>query len=500
MHSGQNFSLKLHISHENRFYARREWTDAISRQYNKPKKRAGQNGQTEQRTEYRERGIFMASNMSTHESFDAPGTAVSNDAVYQYLPVTYTPADAEILRTLAKEYMAYATLPVQQQTIRLWQRVNDLQSARPVLIHSEIPWHEMNVDDELTLRTSTPFARRIEEDFRRRLYLWRHMPGDMVLEPVCYAPMIIENSGIGLAIEEETRALDEKNNIVGHAFTSQISCLEDLEQLTPPVVTLDRDKTAETLAAYQDIFRDIIPVELRGCPGFWFAPMDDIVQYMGVEDLLCNLMDEPELVHATMRRVMDCYLAGLEQYEALGCLATNNINYRIGSGGYGYTAELPRGTAHGMRCIGMWGAAASQIFTSVSPAMHDEFSIQYEKEWLDRFPLSYYGCCERLDNKIDILRQIRSLRKISISPWSDAAHAAEVIGRQYVISLKPSPAALAFENFDEEAVRRDVGERLAAVRGCNVEVVIKDISTVRYQPERLWRWVEIVHTLCQSQT
>lgn len=107
----------------------------------------------------------MASNMSTHESFDAPGTAVSNDAVYQYLPVTYTPADTEILRTLAKEYMAYATLPVQQQTIRLWQRVNDLQSARPVLIHSEIPWHEMNVDDELTLRTSTPFARRIEEDF-----------------------------------------------------------------------------------------------------------------------------------------------------------------------------------------------------------------------------------------------------------------------------------------------------------------------------------------------
>ena len=75
-----------------------------------------------------------------------------------------------------------------------------------------------------------------------------------------------------------------------------------------------------------------------------------------------------------------------------------------------------------------------------------------------------------------------------------------MIGRQYVISLKPSPAALAFENFDEEAVRRDVGERLAAVRGCNVEVVIKDISTVRYQPERLWRWVEIVHALCQSQT
>ncbi len=27
----------------------------------------------------------MADNMSTYESFDAPGTAVSNDAAYQFL-------------------------------------------------------------------------------------------------------------------------------------------------------------------------------------------------------------------------------------------------------------------------------------------------------------------------------------------------------------------------------------------------------------------------------
>lgn len=440
----------------------------------------------------------MADNMSTHESFDAPGTAVSNDAAYQYLEVSYTKEDAAVLRELARAYMACATLPVQQETIRLWQDVNDLRPARPVLMHSEIPWHEMNVDDELTLVTSTPFAQRIEQDFRRRLYMWRHMPGDMVLEPVCYAPMILENSGVGLAIDETTSATDAQNNIVGHAFTPTITCEEDLEKLVPPVVTLDKEKTERTLAAYHDILDGVIPVELRGCPGFWFAPMDDIVQYMGVEDLLVNLACEPELVHATMRRVMDCYLAGLDQYEKLGALATNNTNYRIGSGAYGYTRELPAGTPNGMQCAGMWGAAASQIFTSVSPAMHDEFSIQYEKEWLDRFPLSYYGCCERLDTKIDILSQIKSLRKISISPWSDAAHAAEVIGRRYVISLKPSPACLAFDTFDEELVRREVGARLEAIRGCNAEVVIKDISTVRYQPERLWKWVEIVHELCRS--
>ena len=126
----------------------------------------------------------MADNMSTHESFDAPGTAISNDAAYQYLPVEYTAEDTEILRTLARQYMEYASLPEQKETIRLWQDVNDLRPARPVLIHSEIPWHEMDVDGELINQTSTPFAQRIEQDFRRRLYMWRHMRGDMVLEPV----------------------------------------------------------------------------------------------------------------------------------------------------------------------------------------------------------------------------------------------------------------------------------------------------------------------------
>lgn len=440
----------------------------------------------------------MATNMSTHESFDAPGTAVSNDAAYMYLPVQYTPEDKEILRRLASEYMEYASLPVQQETVRLWQAVNDLGQARPVLMHSEIPWHEMDVEGELQNQTSTPFARRIEEDFRRKLYMWKHMRGDMVLEPVFHSPMIIENSGVGLVIEEETSSVDTQNNIVGHKFIPQIEEEEDLERLVPPVITLDKIKTQETFEACKDILEPIIPVTVRGCPGFWFAPMDDIVQYMGVENLLMNLIAEPELVHATMRRVMDVYLAGLDQYEALGCLASNNTNYRIGSGGYGYTAQLPQGSPTSMPCGQLWGAAASQIFTSVSAAMHDEFSIRYEKEWLDRFPMSYYGCCERLDTKMDVLSQIKSLRKISISPWSDAAHAAGLIGRSYVISLKPSPAALAFESFDEDLVRREVGEKLEAIRGCNAEVIIKDISTVRYQPQRLWRWVEIVHELCRS--
>ena len=440
----------------------------------------------------------MATNMTTHAAFDAPGTAISSDSTYQYLPTKYTKEDVTIIRALASEFMEYASLPIQAETARLWEKVNDLEITRPMIWHSEMPWHELNVNDELTLRTSTSFTQRIEEELKRRLYLWRHMPGDMVLEPVFYSPMIIENSGIGMDIIEETVSTDVDNNIVGHKFIPQIVTKDDLERIVPPVVALDKEKTKETFEACQDLFGSIVPVEIKGVRGFWFAPVDDVVQLMGPEEMLVNLLIEPELVHASMKKIVDAYINALDQYETLGCLGTNCLNYRIGSGAYGYSGKLPRDNGNGMKCSEIWGASASQFFTSVSPEMQEEFSINYEKPWLERFALSYYGCCERLDKKVDVIEKIKNLRKISISPWCDIANAAEIIGRKYVVSLKPSPSVFAFDTFDEEAIRKDVSEKLRLLKNCNVEIIIKDISTVKYDPARLWKWVEIVSQLCKD--
>jgi hypothetical protein len=47
----------------------------------------------------------------------------------------------------------------------------------------------MGADGELTLRTSSPNCQRIESELRQTFYPWEHMPGDMVVEPVIYAPL-----------------------------------------------------------------------------------------------------------------------------------------------------------------------------------------------------------------------------------------------------------------------------------------------------------------------
>ena len=62
---------------------------------------------------------------------------------------------------------------------------------------------------------------------------------------------------------------------------------------------------------------------------------------------------------------------------------------------------------------------------------------------------------------------------------------------RYVMSLKPNSSVLAGESFDGDEVRRELKEKLEAARLCNVEIVLKDISTVHHDPARLWEWTRI---------
>ncbi len=80
-----------------------------------------------------------------------------------------------------------------------------------------------------------------------------------------------------------------------------------------------------------------------------------------------------------------------------------------------------------------------------------------------------------------------------MSPWVNRERGAEAIARDYVYSCKPNPAFLAHETFDSQHVKRDLLEtRLACEHhGCALEFILKDISTVRYHPERLSQWARI---------
>jgi hypothetical protein len=318
------------------------------------------------------------------------------------------------------------------------------------------------------------------------------MPGDMVIEPKVYSPLAITNTGTGLKPQMDVVRTDDKNDVVSRHFIITVRDEEDIEKIGYPEIIHDTALSDIIYTTYTEIFDGILDVERRGAPGFWFAPWDDIVMFTGVQEALLDLAMRPDYIKALVGKLVDVGLNVLDQYEEQGLLSRNDYNIRVGSGAYAYTGELPP-TPRGeqVRLDQMWGSCTAQIFAEVSPEMHEEFALQYERKWLERFGLTYYGCCEPLHHKMEQLRSVKNLRKVSISPFADLERAEEAVGGDYVISYKPSPAVLARSSWDPDSVRKELFEALSIIKDRNVEVIMKDISTVRYEPKRLWEWVRI---------
>ena len=75
-----------------------------------------------------------------------------------------------------------------------------------------------------------------------------------------------------------------------------------------------------------------------------------------------------------------------------------------------------------------------------------------------------------------------------MSPWVDVARGAAELGTDYVFSFKPSPAVLAKHDWHPEVARQELRSALEKAQGCRIEIIMKDISTLRYEPQRLWEW------------
>ena len=414
--------------------------------------------------------------------------------------MTIAQADRDVLRRLAAGQAEIAALPVHKGKAELWRRLNDLEPVRPLVWINEIPWHEMDVDGELTLQCASPWARELETGLRRLLYQWRHLPADMIVDGYLSCPLVIHSTGLGLAEDVDIVKTDEDNEIVSRHFYRQIVEPQDIEKIQLPRVTYDREATEENYGRMCNLFGDILPVRKVGKKGTWFAPWDELIRWWGVEDAMRDLVDRPEMVEAAIVRLVDAYLCELDQWESLGLLTRNDDNTRIGSGGYGHTAALPgkQFNPDRVRTRDLWGSATAQIFGSVSARMHWRFALQHELRWLERWGLTYYGCCEPLDIKMGMLRKIPNLRKVSMSPWVDLDRAVKEVAGDYVFSRKPSPAVLAEDNWHPDAARADLAHFLDKARGCHIEIIMKDVSTVRYRPQRLWEWEKIAMELVRA--
>ena len=405
--------------------------------------------------------------------------------------------DKEIVRGLAAQVAEIASLPVQEETRRLWRKLNGLKPERPMVMIDQVCWNEMNINDELTIKCEDEECRPYERQMRMALFQWKHFPVDMVVEPFIKVRKAVNDTGFGISADDEVAVMDASNGVQGHLYKNQLATDGDLDRIKMPVITHDTAETERRMAFATELFGDTI--ELRPWAfvpylGIW----DAVTTWMGAQNLLMAIIDRPEFMHRVAAKLSKGYLHKLDQMEALGVLGDPQGTIHCTGA---YTDELP---ADGYdpakpRSEDRWMFGLAQILGSVSPAMYDEFEIRYAKPICERFGLVYYGCCEPLHGKMDQVRKLPNVRKVSMSPWVDQRRGAEEIAGDYVYSRKPNPALLA-ASFDADAIRKDLTATrdICAEHGCPLEFIQKDISTVCYEPQRLFDWATIAMEVAQG--
>ena len=288
-----------------------------------------------------------------------------------------------------------------------------------------------------------------------------------------------------MQLKENILRTDDINNIVSHEFEDILEEEEALEQMRMPEFTLRPDVDEANMEYYSDLLGDAMPVKLCGQGIFYFPPWDEIARLRGVQPILYDIYDRPEYLHKIISKFCAAATAKLDFVGKYGHVDPNVANLHC-------TPAMVSGLAEdGWKAT--WFRGMAQMFSCISPEMTYEFDIQYIKPLAERFAYTYYGCCEPLDNKIEVVKRISNLRKIGVSTWANVESSAEQIGGDYVYARKPNPAFVAHKT-DPDTIRKETEETVKACLkyGCPCEFVLKDISTVSHRPENLIVWAQAV--------
>ena len=399
-----------------------------------------------------------------------------------------TERDRSIVRELAKQYMEFATSEKQRKRYQRGKDNNDLIAGRPPVTIEEIPWYQMNYEDALTCYCEDEQARAVEYDLRVRLYRIKYFDVDGFFDPFWRVRMAFDETPNGLIVREDIRRTDDTNHIISHEYEDVLQDESALEKMVLPQFTLRPDIDEKNMNFYTDLLGDAMPVKLTGSNYIYCAPWDYITRLRGITPILYDMYDNPELLHAIMKKMMEEWTARIDFIEKYSKVDTNPNELHC-------TPAQISGLGEGWK--GTWFRTMAQSFGTISPEMHEEFDVAYTKELSKRFAYTYYGCCEPLDNKIEMLkRNFANLRKIGVSPWANVEVCAEQIGKDFVLARKPNPANVAVKT-DPEVIRKEIEDTVkACVRyGCPVDFALKDISTVSHRPENLIVWSEVASSV-----
>jgi hypothetical protein len=409
--------------------------------------------------------------------------------------------DIPIIHDLASQYAEICAKDIQNERRDLWRKHNSLIHTRVPIICS---WYrQSNVKSSILadqLVCQDPFYRNYELWLRNMIY-HEALGDDTIFEPwitvraVHKVPPKCYNGAIwGFPYIREERADTQAWRIA-----PSINHKEQISQMVATPHAIDEKETNRRVCYLQEAVGDILDIDVDRSPLYECYGGSDLCEALGylvgIENLMVYMYDQPELIHSLVDFMQKAVIAQYEQAEKSGDWSlTNNFNL-----GMPYSQDFPNPLPnhHNAKMKQLWFFTCAQAFTLVSPRMFEEFMLNYQLPIMARFGLISYAFCEDVTHKIASLRKIPNLRRIGVTPVSNVRKCAEQIGNDYVLSWKPNPAMICC-GFDPEYIRKTIRDGLEASRGCIVDIILKDISTVQGHAERLKQWTQIVREVAED--
>jgi hypothetical protein len=400
-----------------------------------------------------------------------------------------TQPDVQILRDLAKQVADIAADPIQDERRELWRQHNSFIRTRPLILCMwEAAWFE---HPDAAPRCEDPFFQNYETAMKMAIF--KHsLRDDTIIEPWLTVRAAVKwpaHSPWGVPYSRIP------SDMAGGAWKNQpfLKNPEDLAKLAVPKHEIDEDATAQAFEKLQDAVGDIMLIDIDRAPIWWGWNADistDLFYLRGLDQMMLDMSDNPAWLHELLGFMRDGILKAQGEAEAADDLSLTNQGNQAMT--YSRDLEDPRPNSPGARRNELWAFFAAQEYALVGPRMHDEFLMQYQLPIMEKYGLLAYGCCEDLTHKIDMLRQVPNLRRISVTPVADPAKCAEQIGTDYIISWRPNPADMICCGFDPDKIKRVVRRAMEGMKGCHVDINLKDVQTVGGKPELLRDWVQIV--------
>jgi len=387
-----------------------------------------------------------------------------------------------LVRELARQVSQIASEPRMEAIRKRWRDVNALRKPdrAPVWCRPVGCWDE--ILSPSTLVCQDPWLRQLEYSLRQITAKY-DIDDDTPVEGYWAIQAVFTVTPANTwGVEVSHRQPETEGG--AWAFDPALKTEADFGRLRSPVFTYDAAKTREHVGRTEDLIGDILPVRLvMEAP--LGATLGTAADLRGLQQVMIDMIAEPHLVHRLMTWIRDATLQAMDQAQATGLVTPNNTGPMVCSDPIGEAA--PDGTYTYRNC---WCMANSQEFDQVSPAMWEEFCLNYQKPIFERFGLVGYGCCENLTKKIDGVLSIPNLRILVCSAWTNLGTVIERVGRSCCIMWRQKASDVVFPD-DVSRVRHDLLEGARRLQGCFYQVVLRELQTLAGHPDRLHVWTAL---------